>query len=383
MKFEPVFLLVVLAFCLMVFLPIFGKDKTISKRFRSRRRRKVLLGQFAVVILLVATVATLAWPIRGMNSLIQGILMSALVLVPAFVFHLLANLHYRSAFSEAAVTTESGTEAWFSPTADFFSDAKRSKKKANADTPARDQNSDEFSNEPMDFGEEPGSVIHLSSDADLSDQSSSKNDLNNSGLGVKMRQRKPLSNSAALSGIPTHVSGSVGGYEPDVEEQLNRVSEVVESHDLGNQDIIYLHADSDIDVPVIERKPLPKPQFNSMASTEALSSDLESMPRSEITGLVTTLRKDNGRLQKLVIAQHAVIESERESNNRSRGVARDAIKIMRDAQSNLKMAEKIARREKTERQRVQNDYQKVTNVFENAMSIIAESKEESKVNESA
>ena len=93
--------------------------------------------------------------------------------------------------------------------------------------------------------------------------------------------------------------------------------------------------------------------------------------------MLTSLQNDNGRLQKLVIAQHAVIESVRESHHRSKVVARDAIKSMQNAQNNQKIAEKIARREKTARKRIQGEYQVLTDVFENAMSMISENRESS------
>jgi len=112
-------------------------------------------------------------------------------------------------------------------------------------------------------------------------------------------------------------------------------------------------------------------QKQNLINLPTSREDLEAMSSDELSSLVTTLQIDKSKLQKLVIAQHAVVESLRESNNRSRDLTKDAIKVMYDAQAAQKLAEKIARRERTERQRVQRDYERVANILENAMSIIS------------
>jgi hypothetical protein len=377
MKFDPVILLATVAFCLIIISPIFRKDPTISTRFRSRERRKVLFGQLTIIALLIATSATLVWPISGMHSLLQGVLLCLLVLVPAFVFNLLVSLHYRSAYPEAMATTESGTEAWFAPGEGFFTDAAKDgeKKPTNVDKP------EGFSfksavNAPIDFGTDSMSVIHLTAKPHTSDELDTNEVFNTPDRQKKAaRSTKPLGDEAALSGIPRHYSDAEKNSEPAVDEQLERVLQLVQSQDLGVQNTIALPADKQSDLPVMSKSL--RPQFNALVSAATNTANLESMARSEMSGLVTSLTIDNGRLQKLVIAQHAVIESQRESNNLSREVSRDAIKIMCDAQSDQKIAEKIARCEKIERQRIQTEYHKVTSVLETAMSIISVNRETS------
>lgn len=353
MKFDPVLLLVVLAVVLIVFLLIFGTDKTIPTLFRSRKRRKVLLGQLTVVVLLIVTMVTLAWPIKDMHSLIQGVLLCSVILVPAFVFNELISLHYHSAYFESTTITASGeAESWFTHDEGVVSYLK----KRWEDRAANKNNSEGFfskvsTNDPVDIGNDSNSIIYPSVDAQFPDA-------HNANQSSKIPHRKQ---STARSRLPPTIASVLSGIlrsnrnsekDADVEKQLERVSQVVQSHDLGVQDTIPLYADAPSKVSAMRQAPS-TPEFNDLASTDGMTVELQSMARSEMAGLVTSLQTDNGRLQKLVIAQHAVIESQRESQNKSRELAHDAIKLMHDAQSNQRMAEKLARREKTERQRIQ------------------------------
>jgi hypothetical protein len=113
-----------------------------------------------------------------------------------------------------------------------------------------------------------------------------------------------------------------------------------------------------------------------LTTLEIGNAELSKMSTNELSTLVTTLHSDKTRLQKPVIAQQATIESERTAHDQSPTVASDAIKIMREAHISQKMAEKLARRERTERQRVELQYKKVANALNNAMSVIDARKSE-------
>jgi hypothetical protein len=383
MKFDLVILLAVLAFCLIIFFPIFSKNPTIPTRFRSFKRRKLLFGQLMVIVLLIATLATLAWPIRGVDSLLQGGLLCLVVLVPVFVLNLLVSLHYRSTNSDATDTAESGTEAWFSHGEDFFTDAEKNEKNNPTDVnKPKGFSSKGAANAPIDFGIDSMSNSHLSAEPYTSDELDT-NELSRAPEGQKeaARSLKRLGDAAALSGIPRPYSDAVKDSGPAVDEQLDRVSLVNQSQDLGIQGTIAQPTGEPSKLPVMIKSRTP--QFNRMipaaanTANSANTANLETIAISEMSGLVTSLTIDNERLQKLVIAQKAVIESQSELNNQIREVARDAIKSVRDAQSNQKMAEKIARREKIERQRIQIEHQNVTSVLENAMSTISVNREPS------
>ncbi len=90
---------------------------------------------------------------------------------------------------------------------------------------------------------------------------------------------------------------------------------------------------------------------------------------TELKQLVSALQSDKLKLQKLVIAQQAVIDSERQSHAKTRLVAKDAIKIMRGAREGQKVAEKLARRERAERLRIQGEYTKTRRALKNALSV--------------
>ena len=85
MSLSPVFLLPLVALAMAVFLPLFGKRARLSSSRRSRRRRRILLGRFAIVALLLATVVTILLPIAGLNPLVQGVLVTAAIMVPVWI----------------------------------------------------------------------------------------------------------------------------------------------------------------------------------------------------------------------------------------------------------------------------------------------------------
>ncbi len=163
-----------------------------------------------------------------------------------------------------------------------------------------------------------------------------------------------------------------------VQEQLSRLSGAVQSHDLSDWKETLTRDNSnwkDIRESHDRQTALSTDLITSVSST----TDISKLDAQEINQLVTTLTKDKLRLQKLVIAQQAAIESERQSHDQSRTVARDAIKIMRDARVAQKTAEKLARRERTERKRIEQQYKSVANALDNALSIIETRKQQSQV----
>jgi len=375
----PVLILPAIALLMVIFLPLFGRDGTTPTNFRSRRRRKVLLGRLSVLVLVLATIATLAWPIRGMNSLIQGVLLSALVLVPAFIFHLMASLHYGSGRPEMPLTNATGENEWFTADHDFY-DTDDSVEAQTLGFSGQPESSDAVYADSSDglFGNKNLPVIDLTDVATLRP--------NRSAQSFKTMSSTLDSDSllnrtgAGLSGIPTRdVPSANDSPEDDVQSQMEQVEKLVQSHDIGAREVTF--SDIDIQQEQADDQPVATPitENQDLVNLEVSKDELDEMTSVELSSFITTLQKDKSRLQKLVIAQHAVIESERESHNRSRDVARDAIKIMRDAQSGQRMAEKVARRERTERQRVEREYERVANVLQNAMSMISVKQETSNV----
>ena len=404
MTLYPVLLLPLIAFAMLVFLPLFGNDRNVSKKFRSRKRRKVLLGRLAVFMLLFATFLTLVWPIDGISSLVQGLLITVLVMIPALVLHFLVSIHYGNevdGFSKWG-NDEDGDEKWVDSrsssqsqststnqayagkNADAKSTAKNSQRQHSA-APAQEDDRRQ-PDQPIHLGQDaedrrqPNQAIHLGQETDrrqpnqaipLGQENIPRSSSQAIPLGQDSARQRPnqaihLSRQSASGRDARADINSRPRTTPEVREQLNQVSNLVQSHDLDYDD-----AAVDPAIPVVNKpiRELPRSAM-SRGFTASESGDLSAMSNERMSGLVTSLREEKGRLQKLVIAQHAVIESERESNIRNRSLARDAIDLMQGAQKNLKVAEKLARRERTERQRIELEYKKVSVALNNAMSII-------------
>lgn len=162
----------------------------------------------------------------------------------------------------------------------------------------------------------------------------------------------------------------------DIQDQMDQVGNVVQTHDLEEEDI-HTHEDASMLQEREQRDRLAVAGTSLITATShADTADLSELTHHEVTQLVSILKKDKRRLHRLVIAQKAAIDSERRAHDRSRTVARDAIKIMRDSRESQKQAEKMARRERTQRKRLELEYKKVSNALDNARSIIDARKNE-------
>ena len=161
----------------------------------------------------------------------------------------------------------------------------------------------------------------------------------------------------------------------DIRDQMDQVGDVVQTHDL--EEDIHTHEDVRMLQEREQRDRLAVAGTSLITATShADTADLSELTHYEVTQLVSILKKDKRRLHRLVIAQKAAIDSERRAHDRSRTVAQDAIKIMRDSRESQKQAEKMARRERTQRKRLELEYKKVSNALDNARSIIDSRKNE-------
>ena len=120
-----------------------------------------------------------------------------------------------------------------------------------------------------------------------------------------------------------------------------------------------------------------KPEQNAIAqkiveSDHALrTSNQETMPATssgELTEMVMGLQKDKIKLQKLVIAQKAVIDTERQRSQKAQVMTQDAMTVMRKAREGARVAIRVAQRERRERLRLGADNAKIRKQLENAMS---------------
>jgi len=93
MAINSVWLLPALALALVIIFPVFATNRThLITRWKSSKRRRLLFVRITIVTLLLATVVTLVWPVGGTTGLVQGAILSSLVLGPVLVFFILAAL---------------------------------------------------------------------------------------------------------------------------------------------------------------------------------------------------------------------------------------------------------------------------------------------------
>ncbi|MFT6309601.1 MAG: hypothetical protein ACJA0Z_004785 [Halioglobus sp.] len=352
MKFDFVFLLPLLAFALGILYPFFEKVPDYAKSIKSRAYRKRLLGRLTVIVMPIATLAAFVLPLTEFNNLYSALLYSAIVIVPVFLIHFYMTLHHGNrrldepdlSFFVAEKTNEVDNRH-----TDFETTEKVKRKQSSQLVHA---------NTAMPEAENLR-VINLTN-ASYSTGINSETSTSAPSLFIKERATTEIDAAHSADDVDSPA---------EIQEQLDRVSDLVDSHDLGDSD--YSLSEDDME---ITRFPLitdvSSPIDSTLTIVDMSSAQISKMSSNEISELVTTLHRDKARLQKLVIAQHASINTERKAHDHSRVVARDAIKIMRDARNGQKFAEKIARRERSERIRVVQEYKKVSSALDNAMSII-------------
>ncbi len=185
-------------------------------------------------------------------------------------------------------------------------------------------------------------------------------------------EQEAVVNTSTRPGVSTSV-GHRGDVDVEIQAQMRKVSNLVQSVELDESDIVSPELEDPEDK-IRKSRDTQVANHTALANTSTPLSGLESLSTPQIKELVASLRRDKGRLQKLVVAQQAAINSERKAHERTRILTRDAIKIMRDARTSQKQAEKLARRERAERVRIEQHYKKVAHALRNAMSIIEKRK---------
>ncbi|MFK7854110.1 MAG: hypothetical protein AB8B79_08360, partial [Granulosicoccus sp.] len=329
MKFDLVYALPVLALVLAASYPLLKYDPNAPKSFKSRRRRRNLLGRLTVVTLLVSTVLAFLIPFPGLSNLLKALLLCAIVLIPAVLVHGYMTLRYGSLHKKDVVIASANNDAENAleqsvPTPESVGVEQSAPAASNVQLNAAE------TSEPTAKTTEDLPPINLFADSDKPTDDTTA-DAAAPSLLLKQRPPKPAS-------TPHSSEGS--GSPAQVQEQLDRVSDLIESHDLGNTD--YSLSDEDLEQKRFshDTHDVPLAIDTALSTIDSSTTELSKMTTTQISELVTNLRTDKTRLQKLVIAQQASIESERKSHDQSRTVARDAIKIMRDARNGQKFAEK-------------------------------------------
>lgn len=337
-----------------------------SRKSRRRLRARTIFLRFLVAALIVATLATLLLPVDGMSELVQGLLLTAALMSPVCLYLLVLEL--RAIFSRQR-------NAGQSRSAGSQSDSSR-----------------------LEAGESAGSDLETG----LSDRT--KSTINAPGKGRSsaatdkpspaVEPTQPFGQNAArvsACGTPfveptVHESAGIDGSTDTAEsildqtlsmdQQFDSLEELVGYHDIGVERDESGHRDDDQtgeqdDKPLETAIAMARDAMLDDPTTRPVTRQtLLAMSRDELTQMVLDLRSNKMKLQKLVIAQKSAIESEKQAHAQTRVAARDAISVMRLARDGQRVTEKIARRERSERQRLQKEYIRVKHQLDNALSTL-------------
>ncbi|MFK7890327.1 MAG: hypothetical protein AB8B63_05890 [Granulosicoccus sp.] len=381
MKVDLLYLLPALAVLICLTGAVFPRKRgTYGKgghAVRQYSRDTVMTARFTAGALLLATLVTMLWPVQGVDRFVQGLFTTLLFLIPLIAYHLI--VWFQRVFPSKGKPAKSPRTR------------KRSRSYKRAPDILEDSGQANRNQSAIAGGADAQSVNSLT------DTASARHIAGVAATGQATRSEGKRSDSSSRSGARDRVNRSAetrnettlntrsnrmrngdkgansaqkqGHAESDVKEQMDRVSTLVKSYDLGDGK----QGDTNRDSIVTDQQPLINSAIDDQ-TTDLASHNEQALQvsRSEaLRKVVATLQDDKRKLQRLVIAQQAAFDSERQSHERTRHVARDAIKVMRDARSGQRMAEKIARRERAERRRLEKEYTKVTKALKNAMSTLA------------
>lgn len=313
----------------------------VSALLKSRRLRKRAIFRWSLVVVPLAFLAAQIRPVEGISTPVLVIVISVVAILPMIVVH-------------------------------WYLSRRQNRRRKTRDTQAFLAAAPRRTDVPAD------AVNKHARSEDLSDGDAFANTALATATAAEAGADSSVYMSAGIDDLDAE-AGADGNLDLDatictpeqLQVQVERVGDVVGTHDLGE-----LHSERAYEAESIAEDRSRQDQLSEAgtslitATSYADTAQLSELNRTEITQLVTTLQKDKIRLHRLVIAQQSSLDTERKAHDRSRIVARDAIKIMRDSREAQKQAEKMARRERHERLRIEQEYEKVSSALDNAMSII-------------
>lgn len=192
-----------------------------------------------------------------------------------------------------------------------------------------------------------------------------------------LEQKNRASEQPEMASNSVEVSESVFDHTQSVEEQMHNIDRSVDHVDIGAEELADNSDDralqSKLQAPESEQNELAVIRKMSISNHAPLGADQETMPaisHGELTEMVAGLQKDKIKLQKLVIAQKAVIETEKQLRQNANVMTHDAMTVLRRTRDGARVAIRVARQERRERLRFEADNAKVRRQLENAMSAI-------------
>jgi hypothetical protein len=157
-------------------------------------------------------------------------------------------------------------------------------------------------------------------------------------------------------------------------DQLARMSELVESHDLGVERDIPdgsggldrsgdSHQDSSSSIAVTDT-------VNGQLTADRAETALSANQEAGLETAITALHQDNRRLQRLLIAQQSALDIERKSHEKTRLAEQHAIKLAQRAVASRAVAIKRLRQETVTRQRMAMRTRDAAAALQNAISTL-------------
>lgn len=375
-------------------------------------RHRALFFRSLIVALIAATALTWTWPLPLLLEIMQGAMITVAIMIPICVYIVISKLWPQPSYDEQS-TQETHISSADTPDlrpahlsehlpADVISashehgEGQQSEKQTvqqpealsgQSHEPLRDlleKSLDELLREPLKAShtDSPEDILKAEQ-VGLSQDPWTNTEYSTSEVTETDALKSQHSQSHKQESAPEQESAL--DQTLSVSKQMETLDDLVDFHDIGE------HNDQ-----AQVTGPDAQPAYNPLEKAIAVarhaileepgiqdysSENLPAKSRIELSEMVVRLRNDKMKLQKLVIAQKSVIDSEKQAHERTRVVVKDAISVMRHARHGQRIAEKIARRERAERQRLEKDYVKVRRALDNALSTLKAKSERADVEE--
>ena len=343
-----------------------------SQKFKRQRHATVLAHRGLIAALLVATIIAVLSPLKSPPALVQGVILTALFMAPVMLFVLLPAYRASADKSKPDKTLFAGSKFAGSKLAESKS-AGTAEQRVKTNPAPKVSAVRANANQRVDLWLEPSS-------SDVKPPTSET---------ASTRRSAPRTSSKKMYDSADPVSTQDGRDDADsgldetlsldqtlsLEQQMENIDDAVLHLDLGLDGYTDIYSDpvddglSDHDRATNTAIAMARDSIRSGSElTQSSGGKMLARSYGELTELVAGLHKDKIRLQKLVIAQKAVLDAEKQSHQKTRVLAKDAMTVMRKARDGQRVAEKLARRERSERKRLEADYVKVRKQLENALS---------------
>lgn len=373
MTWNNLYILPILALIACKVLPVLP-DKRRSRRFRNSRRRtrsySTLFSRWLVFSLLAGTLLTLLIPSKEYSSIVQGLFLTVMCMVPVMLYIAISHLIHTTVikFRDA----DADDDHYSRPT----SPASNVDSSLQGVTGNSGLNTGLSRSQIAEFAEVGSGKIRSEEEfLSLPDSSRGNNTHFHNSANSNLHAANRFDDVASILDDDLEMMDSNDTVIDDavMRGQLERVSNNIGTYDLGTQQssnkrLYREHAEL-----VDNRESATVGDASSY--NDIFDSVDQRMPQKSEKALLLkrkfiALQQDKKKLQRLVIAQQAAFDSEQLAHERSRTMAKEAIKIMRDARESQRIAVKVARLERSKRKTIEKEYVKVNKALVNALSTI-------------